>query len=186
MRVLLALVLATSGAAAHAAIGEVGQSIPVCVARARPGMDPVKLLHRANGFDCTTPQTDFGPGDYWVRSLPLSIADPLSPHEVRISSLWQKQVTLYALYADGRIYSYRDDGHGASRHMQMGAIIQHQTPRGRIPLVRLLWHVEGSANLRCILVGAHVANAYQAGRATLKLAALYAGFVGRTALVLPV
>jgi hypothetical protein len=141
-------------------------------------MNPAALLRQVGGFDCTTRQTDFGGGDFWVRSAPLHRIDIRSPHEIRIASLWQRKVTLYALYGDGRIYSFTDDGRGASRHMQLGAMIQHQTPPGPVPLVRLLWHVEGAANVRGILIGAHVSDSYQAGQSNLKLGALYAGFVG--------
>lgn len=178
MRVLLALVCLTGGQAAHAQVGDVGLHIRPCVLRAAPGMDPATLLRQSGGFDCTTPQTDFGRGDFWVRSQPLDRIDTRSPHEIRVASLWQTRLTLYALYADGRIYRFSDDGRGATRHMQLGALIQHQTPPSPVPLVRLLWHVEGAANLRGILIGARVTDAYQAGQSTLRLGALYAGFVG--------
>ena len=178
VRVLLALALLAGGSAASAQIGAVGEPIPVCVARAQAGMNPAALLRQVGGFDCTTRQTDFGAGDFWVRSAPLHRIDTRSPHEIRIASLWQRKVTLYALYGDGRIYTFADDGRGASRHMQLGAMIQHQTPPGPVPLVRLLWHVEGAANVRGILIGAHVSDSYQAGQSNLKLGALYAGFVG--------
>ena len=178
VRVVLALVLMTSAQAAFAQVGDVGQKIATCVARAAPGMTPVALLSQTDGFDCTTRQTDFGSGDFWVRSIPLSIVDTRSPHEIRIASLWQDKVTLYAQYGDGRVYRFADDGRGASRHMQLGAIIQHQTPPSAVPLVRLLWHVEGAANLRGILIAARVSDSYQAGQSNLQLGALYAGFVG--------
>ena len=177
-RALAAVALIAAAQAASAHVAEVGQPIATCVVRATPAMDPAVLLHQRGGFDCHTPQTDFGSGDFWVRSVPLALVDTLSPHEVRIASLWQRQVTLYALYGDGRIYRFVDDGRSASRHMQLGAVIQHQVPRGPVPLVRLLWHVEGSANLRGIVLGAHVSNSYQAGQANLMLGALYAGFIG--------
>ena len=178
VRVLLALVVGFSAQSAYAQTGDIGTTITPCVARATPGMDPARLIRQRGGFDCTTPQTDFGRGDFWVRSQPLSRIDTRSPHEIRIASLWQDKVTLYALYADGRIYRFADDGRSASRHLQLGAIIQHQTPPSPVPLVRLLWHVEGAANLRGILIGARISDSYQSGQSNLKLGALYAGFVG--------
>lgn len=178
LRVLVALASIVSAPIAHAQVGVVGQPIATCVARATPGMTATTLLHQQGGFDCATPQTDFGGGDFWVRSTPLSLIDTRSPHEIRIASLWQDKVTLYALYGDGRVYTFADDSREASHHIQLGAIVQHQTPPSRAPLVRLLWHVEGSANLRGILNGATVSNSYQAGQSNLQLGALYAGFVG--------
>lgn len=154
------------------------QRVAVCVLRATPGMDATRLLRQRDGFDCTTQQTDFGAGDFWVRSQPLSRLDRLSPHEIRIASVWQQRLTLYALYGDGRIYRFADDGRSLSRNIQLGAVIQHQTPPSSAPLVRLLWHVEGAANLRGILIGAQILDAYQAGQANLRLAAVYAAFVG--------
>jgi diguanylate cyclase (GGDEF)-like protein len=175
---LAAIAIACGAPFASAQTSTLGTRITPCVLRAQPGMTPRTLLAHPEAFDCTTAQSDFGPGDYWVRSQPLHRIDQRSPQEIRVASLWQKRLTLYALYGDGRLYRFFDDGHGATRHLQLGAIIQHQTPPSSAPLVRLLWHVEGSANLRGILNGPHVTDAYQAGQATLALAALYAGFVG--------
>lgn len=178
VRVLLALALTMCAAAAHAQIGMIGSEIPVCVMRAQPGLIPARLLHQRGGFDCTTPQTRFGRGDYWVRSAALNEADTGSPREVRIASLWQTKVTLYALYANGGISKFVIDGRTASRQLQMGAIIQQELPQGPVPLVRLLWHVEGSANLRGILIGAHVSDANRAAHVNLVLGSLYAAFAG--------
>ncbi|MGN6279627.1 MAG: diguanylate cyclase domain-containing protein [Sphingomonas sp.] len=178
LRALAALTLLLCAAAAEAQVGDVGQHVATCVLRAQPGMDAIKLLRQVGGFDCATPQTDFGPGDYWVRSEPLSRVDTRSPHEIRVASLWQSRLTLYALYADGRIYRFADDSHELSHHIQLGAIVQHQTPPSRVPLVRVLWHVEGSPNLRGILIGARISDSYNAGMSNLRLGALYAGFVG--------
>ncbi|TPG43543.1 diguanylate cyclase [Sphingomonas koreensis] len=178
LRALAALILMMSAQPACAAVGDVGQPIPTCIARAVPGMTPQKLLRQPGGFDCATPQTDFGSGDFWIRSMPFSRIDTRSPHEIRTASLWQQKTTLYALYADGRIYRFVDDSRALSRHIQLGAIVQHQTPPSTVPLVRLLWHVEGSANLRGVLLGARISDSYEAGQSNLKLGALYAGFVG--------
>ena len=110
VRVLAAFMLLTSARAAFASVGAIGQPISVCVARAVPGMTAERLLRQEGGFDCTTPQTAFGGGDFWVRSQPLARIDARSPHEIRIASLWQKRITLFALYGDGRIFRFSDDG----------------------------------------------------------------------------
>jgi diguanylate cyclase (GGDEF)-like protein len=178
LRVLLALTCLLGAQAAHAQVGDVGDRIDTCVLRAAPGMDAARLIRQPGGFDCTTPQPDFGRGDYWVRSQPLDRAEGRAPHEIRVASLWQQRLTLYALYGDGRLYRFADDGRGITRHIQLGAIIQHQLPPSRAPLVRLMWHVEGAANLRGIVLAPRITDSYQAGQANLVLGALYAGFVG--------
>ncbi|MGN6269826.1 MAG: diguanylate cyclase domain-containing protein [Sphingomonas sp.] len=178
LRVLMALAMLVGASPAQAQVGDVGDRVATCVLRAAPGMDPARLIRQRGGFDCTTPQTEFGRGDFWVRSGPLHRIDTRSPHEIRVASLWQQRLTLYALYADGRIYRFADDSHELSHHIQLGAIVQHQTPPSPVPLVRLLWHVEGSANLRGIVLAPRIATSYQAGQSNLKLGALYAGFVG--------
>jgi len=97
---------------------------------------------------------------------------------VRIASLWQESVTLYALYPDGAIAARTYDGHGVTRHLQLGAIIEWTLPSRDSPPVRLLWRVRGAANVRGILVGPHLATAAQSTRATLEMTAAYSAFVG--------
>jgi diguanylate cyclase (GGDEF)-like protein len=133
------------------------------------------LFDEPGRFDCGVRQTALGSGDYWALSTPFRATGPV---DVRIGSLWQERVTLHALYADGTIVSAVTDGHAASRHLQLGAIIERGLPERGAPLVRLLWHVEGAANLRGILVGARIATPAESANANLKMASLYAGFAG--------
>ena len=160
---------------ATAQTGLAGQPVAVCVAHAVPGMDARKLFGQPSRFDCTTRQTALGSGDYWALSVPVRATGPV---DVRIGSLWQERVTLHALYADGAILSAVTDGRSATRHLQLGAIIERGLPERAAPLVRLLWHVEGAANLRGILVGARIATPAESTNANLIMAAVYAGFAG--------
>ncbi|MEG3175960.1 diguanylate cyclase [Sphingomonas sp. RB3P16] len=143
--------------------------------RAQPGMAPQTLLEDTTRFDCDSAQTALGPGDFWVRSAPIRRSDAI---EIRIASLWQDSVTLHALYADGVILSQRLDARATTRHIQLGAIVAQALPARPAPLVRLLWHVEGAANLRGILRDARIATPAQAVRSNLFVAALYGGFAG--------
>ncbi|TPG56280.1 diguanylate cyclase [Sphingomonas glacialis] len=170
---LLILFGASSPAAAQTAYS--GQAVAVCVARAQPGMTPRLLFAGAARFDCDRGQTALGSGDFWVRSAPVRRAGPV---EIRIASLWEHAVTLHALYADGAIVSQRLDPYATSRHLQLGAIVAQPLPVRSAPLVRLLWHVEGAANLRGILREAQIATPEQGVRSNLMLAALYGGFGG--------
>ena len=176
--VLTAVVLVLGIGVAHAQAGGASGPLDVCIARARPGMNARILFATPARFACGGHQTDWGSGDFWVLSEPVDVAGPHAV-EVRIGSLWQDRVTLYALHADGALDRIVTDGHGATRNLQIGAIIAETVSmRESAPLVRLLWHVEGAANLRGILVGPRIATGADAARANVTMAAVYAGFAG--------
>jgi len=173
---LLAFVAAMFAATpAFAQTGVAGRPVDTCVLRDAPGLTPQGLFASPARFDCRTPQTDFGRGDYWVLSSPVSVEGPA---EVRSGSLWQHDMTLHALYADGTILTRATDGKGASRHMQLGAVVERGFPARDAPLVRLLWHVGHSANMRGIVIGPRIATPEESARANLFMDSVYAGFGG--------
>ena len=175
--VCLALLLGANPAAAQT--GVAGVPLQTCVLRDTGGMNPAELIRHPERFDCVTPQTDFGPGDYWVISSDINQRSrSRSPLSARTASLWQDGVTLHTLYADGQMTRQATDARGVTPLLQLGAIVEQPLPRLRSNVVRLLWHVEGSANLRGILLGARLSTAAQSQSANLRMAALYAGFAG--------
>ena len=97
---------------------------------------------------------------------------------VRSASLRQQRMTLYALYPGGRIATIVTDAHDASRHLQLGAIIERWLPRNDTRPVRLLWHVEGSANLRAIVLAPTIATSSQSARSNTIMSAVYSAFAG--------
>ncbi len=178
-RILLLLgwtiALGTIASPAAAQAGFVGQAVPVCVTRAAPGIDDAAALAGRGVFTCGDHQVALGAGDFWARSGAMSVTGAV---RIRIASLWQDRVTLYARYADGHVLRRTIDGHGASRDIQLGAIIEQPLAARAAPLVRLAWHVESAANLRGILAGARIARAADSDRSNLLMAALYAAFGG--------
>ena len=54
----------------------------------------------------------------------------------------------------------------------------NRSPARAAPLVRLLWHVEGSANLRGILRDPRIASPRESERFNLEMSAVYAAFAG--------
>lgn len=179
---MTALLLAISSLCAFPAQARsavVGAPLSTCVAPARARDRPAAMFGAAARYDCTHRQTWFGTGDYWVISQPLNtVPDVQNRSRVRIGSLWQEAVTLYALYPDGTIRGWRFDGRQASSHLQLGAMIEWPLPTDIGPPLRLMWHVEGSANLRGILMAPTIATAEESGQANLAMAAIYAGFAG--------
>lgn len=175
MVALAMLCIGVPASPASAQAGIVGEPVSTCIARAESGMTPQSLFRQTARFDCATSQTALGAGDFWVRSAPIRRGGAL---EIRWPSLWQEQFTLYALYADGAIVSTKLDQRGVSRHLALGAIITLPLPARAAPLVRLLWRVEGAANLRGVLREPRIASPPEGVRSNLTMAALYGGFGG--------
>lgn len=176
---LVALAIGLVAPAAHAQSAVTGVPLSVCVTRVTEGDTPAAMFAPTRRFDCTARQTSLREGDYWVLSQPLdTIPDRAARERVRIGSLWQDRITLYALYPDGRVRGWAYDGYAVSRHLQLGAMIQWRLdPKFGAP-VRLLWRVDGSANLRGILVAPTLTTAAEASRANIAMAAIYSGFCG--------
>lgn len=160
---------------AEAQSGLVGQPVAVCVAPVQPGDTPTGMLRAAGRFDCSTPQTDLGSGDFWVRSTPLAVGGPIA---LRMGSLWQRQATIWSAYADGHVIAKSFDGHALSRTIQLGAIVEIPLEARRAPLAHLLWRIDGAANLRGIVVGARLATPAQSATANLTLATIYGALGG--------
>jgi len=176
---LLVAVIGFVPTPAIAQAGVIGTRTSVCIVRAVPGMTPRALFANPARFDCTTRQRAFGSGDYWALSAPLPPGTARNwPGAVRVASLWQNRLTLYALYADGAIRRHTIDQRGASRHLQLGAIIEQSLEVRDVPVARLLWHVEGAGNVRGILLGATIARPSESARSNLVLGTIYAAFGG--------
>jgi hypothetical protein len=174
----IVLVLGIAPASAEVRAGNVGVVVKPCIRPAIAGLDPATLLRAPAGFDCTTPQRAFGPGDFWVISQKLHIDADGMRLNVRTASVWQRRMTLYALYADGMRVRIVTDAQGATRNLQLGAIIQNPLPRRPVTLTRLLWHVEGAANVRGIVLAPTVATGPESGSSNVAMAGIYAAFGG--------
>ena len=170
---------AAPGDAQAGTIGTVGSTIPVCVSRVRSGDTPQAMFARPQRFDCTSPQLALGPGDFWVLSAPLPrAAEANAALRVRQVSLWQRQMTLYARSADGRIVGQFADEFGIGRRLRLGAVIEHRFVPDGAPFTQLLWRIDGASNLRGIVLGPRLASDAQSVRSDTLLAALYSGFAG--------
>lgn len=179
MTALLLVVSSLWVPSAQARSAVVGAPLSTCVAAARAGDHAATMFAATARYDCTHRQSWFGSGDYWVISQPLdNVPGVQSRSRVRIGSLWQDSVTLYALYPDGKIRGWRFDGRQATRHLQLGAMIEWPLPTDIGPPVRLMWHVQGAANLRGIVIAPTIATPHESGQANLEMAAIYAGFGG--------
>ncbi len=167
---LLGAVLPTS---AHAT------ALPLhpCILRAAPGMTARALFAEPDRFDCKTPQTRFGSGDFWVLSEPLT-GDMATSHVATTASTWQDSLTLYVLRADHRIARVGVTSRTAGAHLRLGALIALPIPSDGAAPVRLLWHVRGATNIRGIVLGAAISGTGDLAEREVRLAGLYGGSLG--------
>ena len=177
--IAIAMLGACLAAPANAQKGIAGRTIDVCIHPAGPGDDPTTLLSQPSRFDCRSAQSEFGPGDFWARSKSLPARmDHAGGYRVRSFSVWQSGVTIYGRYRDGAIVAVPISGQQTARHIQLGGILEAALPARASPLTDLLWHIEGSGNVRGILVGARLAGTQESNAANVKMAGIYGAFGG--------
>jgi len=180
-RILLAaigLVLMAGALPAHAQAGIAGQPLDICVLR-DTGQTVAELIHHPERFDCTTKQSKLGPGNFWAITSDIDRSStPSRPLVLRFASLWQKGLAFHLLYADGSIRSSVTDRRGITPLIQLGALAEQPIPVARAQAVRALWHVEGAANARGIMMGVTMSSARESAIANMAMAALYACFGG--------
>jgi len=158
--------------------------LSVCIARAVANDDPAALLGHPERFDCATPQDKFGDGDYWVLSSTLPAeATRTGDLYARVASVWQDAAALHVLYADGHIASREFNSATVPRYLKLGAVWALPLPDYHARPVRLLWHIEGSANTRGIVLGPVIANGAELAQSE-KLQAIFYGAFGGMAIAL--
>ncbi len=175
---LAALFALVTAPPAGAQAGLAGTPLGSCVARVRPGDTVPKVMADAAAFDCTTAQTDFGPGDYWVLSKPVPAGASDRPIQVRVGSLWQDHADLHVLYADGAQAKIDVGARAISRYLQLGAIVEIPVPVRTAAVTRLLWRVDGAANRRGIVLAQRLSDPPSSAHANMVMAAIYAAFAG--------
>jgi diguanylate cyclase (GGDEF)-like protein len=155
-----------------------GLPLDACIARMAPGDTPARMFTDQPRYDCTAEQHLSGPGDYWVLSAPVAQAARQPALRVRVASLWQRGLALHALYADGKVAVLRDTSATLSRRIQLGAIVEYAVPVRDVPVVRLLWRVDGAANARGVLLNQHLMTPTASARSNVLMAAIFAAFAG--------
>jgi len=168
--------LAPHRANAQAALA--GTATEVCLVRAAPWMTAQQVLRGRVGMSCAPEQHRLGKGDYWVLAPALPPQAINTELRIRSGSVWQKRMTLYALYDDGTVVIERADGRALTRHIALGAIVEFALPARPARLERLAWFVEGSANVRGVLLDLRIATPAQSASANVTMATIYAAFAG--------
>lgn len=174
--VAVCAVILMSLAMAPAASARTDMLLRTCFRTAAADDRPERLFAADTGFECRRSQRDAPPGDYWVRSERLPAVEP--GVAVRSGSLWQDQVTLYVRYDDGSIHSVGFTSATAWRYLELGAAFELPLPAAAARPVQLLWHVQGAANMRGLVLQPQLLSPDLSQRYALQLTAFYAGFVG--------
>lgn len=150
-----------------------------CVSAFRGGDSVQSVLADSKRFDCTTPQSNFTAGDYWVR-----IEVPLSAHKtgqrpiLRMASLWDEGFALTAIHADGSVRHYDAAEIDKRTNMRLGATLALMLDGQKPPITTLIAKVKGSVIIRGVLQAPQISAPNEAIRYELGMAVLYAGFVG--------
>lgn len=162
--------------------GVAGADVPVTTCIALAGQLTAKVEGPETApphFDCTTPQTRFGPGDFMVRlkfaPTRSTAADPLVLH---FGSLWQDRTRFVFDYADGRRETLSYSSADSWRFITMGALFEVPVPSHAAPVTGIDVEIRGSANLRGIFKGAKLMTKSEAALQQSWLIALYAAFGG--------
>lgn len=150
-----------------------------CVAPVLASDDVAALFDTPARFDCATPQTAFGAGDFRVLlkgERVAAIAD--QELSVRLGSVWMTGLTLHARYRDGHIASRAYSSRDLSDVLALGALITLSIERRAAPLDALMIETRGSANLRGIVLDPVLQTVAAKHAAETRSSALYAGFAG--------
>ncbi|MDK8184620.1 diguanylate cyclase [Sphingomonas zeae] len=139
---------------------QAGEALATCIRPIRSGDDARALLARPQGFDCTSDQSSYGVGDYWVLSQPLPTisGDPRDRLAVSFASTWQDATALHILYADGRIRTVAFTSATTAPYLLLGAMIAVPLPGETARPVRILWEAHGAANMRGVVRGARISH----------------------------
>lgn len=149
-----------------------------CVAVAQAGDTLDTMLGQPGRFDCTTRQSALPGHEFWVDMAVPDRAGGGGDRLLGWASLWQERVTYHFIHADGHRVQRSVDAAGAARYLWPGAMFRLEVPAHPARLVRIVALVEGSANVRGVLLAPELLTPVTAQRGALGLTSLYAGFTG--------
>ncbi len=181
LRAVAALCLACLPLAAQAsAPNGPAAELTACVSPVRPGDSAAALWRDAARFDCTTPQSAFGPGSYWVRIvLPAAQWQALDgPALLTFMPAWQQDARLYIHRGDGTFGQERLDNVSLSRFGRIGAHVAIPLAGSAARPDGVLLRIDGAINASGLLQVPRLQSERQADRQHLTEAVVYAAFAG--------
>jgi len=155
-----------------------------CIARQRAGDDPARLLLDPSRFDCTRPDSAWGPGSYWVRlNVPAASAIAAAhagapPRQLRFVPQWQRGLAIYTRDADGDILARWFDDADLSRMIGVGAAVGLSLEGHDRPVTQILVRVDGALNAAGLIGDPQLLNVAGLHGEELVAAAIFAAFAG--------
>ncbi len=179
MRLFLTLLFAALlwPSASHAYHGEI--PLKPCVRAVEAGDTVEMVAATAAKFDCTTPQTQFGPGDYWVRLDTRHTSGKMTdPLKLRMASLWLDSQEIHVFYADGTRSALLVPADRTSDFITLGARLEFPLAQNGQAVEQIIVKVGNAANIRGIMLSPQLLATHESARDQRNLAALYGAFAG--------
>ena len=174
---LIAAIALLLGASPALANHKADNRLRPCVAPVSAGDDAASRF-AARDFDCTSDQTSFGTGNFWIR-MDVPHAPPAGESvALRFGSVWMDGMTVHVLYADGRSTARSYTSRDVSRLIRVGAIIEVPIAARDVPVTSILVRMEGAANLRGLVLAPVLFTRDQSSSDAIGATALYAFFLG--------
>jgi diguanylate cyclase (GGDEF)-like protein len=150
-----------------------------CFRLAQPNENVANIIQKPNGFKCTTHQNSMVAGDYWVRfDLSKSLHTANKGMVFRTASLWDQGIQLWTVHSDGQVHHYDSRTNGDINPMRLGSTVIVPIHANRHDITMIIAHVRQSAAMRGVMQQSQLATTEDALSFEMKLAALYAAFMG--------
>lgn len=170
------ILCASAAVAASPAVVDGKVALTPCFKKVEVGDRAGQLLGQPGGFTCVAKQRALGSGDFWVR-MDVPAAATAATTTLRWNSVWQSGAVLHAAYPGGAVDRVTIPSAGSGRYVHIGANYTVELRPDVAPRT-LLFRIAGSANMRGILIGPHLATAPYIAAIDAKRSALYGAFAG--------
>jgi len=181
----LALVVASGLLAAMPAAAAPGAGIDLagCVAPQQAGDSAEALLTSPTRFDCTRPESAWGPGNYWVRlDFPPAAAKNLArlggPVHLRFTPQWQHTLAVYSRDSEGAVIGQFFDNADLSRLVGIGNVAAIPLDGHSHPVTQVLVRVDGALNAGGLLVAPSLVSVDRLHGDEILATAVFAAFAG--------
>jgi diguanylate cyclase (GGDEF)-like protein len=150
-----------------------------CFRLAQPGDNVADIIKEPHDFQCTTHQNSMPAGDYWVRfKLAKSVNTAGQGTVFRTASLWDQGFELWTVHSNGQVQHYDPKTNLDINPMRLGSTVVIPIGANPYRITTIIARVKQSAAMRGVMQQSQLATTEDALSFEMKLAALYAAFMG--------